>query len=61
LNTRDQDKGGLSFGRLDISKRLWIGAVAAVSLSTILAGIILVHVGRVFLQARHDVAGLEAT
>lgn len=59
MTARDGNEGGLYFSRVGISKRLWIGAVAAVALSTILAGIILAHVGRVFLQARHDVAGLE--
>ncbi|WP_246386645.1 GGDEF domain-containing protein [Gluconacetobacter sacchari] len=42
-----------------IGGRLWIGAVVAVLLSATMAGIILAHVSRLFLHARHDVATLE--
>lgn len=48
-----------SLRRLWIGRRLWVGAVVAVLLSTTMAGIILVHVCQRFLHARHNVAGLE--
>mgnify|MGYP004706164705 CR=1 FL=1 len=45
--------------RLGVSRQLWIGALAAVFLSTVLAGIILFHVSQLLFQARHAVVGLE--
>lgn len=48
-----------SFYRLGVGRQLWIGAVAAVLLSTVMAGIILFHVSQLLIQARHAVAGLE--
>jgi diguanylate cyclase (GGDEF)-like protein len=45
--------------RLGVGRQLWIGAVVAVLLSTVLAGIILFHVSQLLSQARSAVVGLE--